>query len=200
MMTFRAVLRCARLAVLVGAVLGSAMGSAGCSKTGGDQSTPSATSTTVAPPASGSASAPAPSASARDASAATAWRGTYKSAAGTVTIPESLKAGSWKNADTNVGLGEGSLTLVVDPTTDRVSGHIDGALGPATITGLWSAAKVTATIRRDDPADQGFTGMLEATPVGAELQGTMNGALGNVNAVRTASFTLSGGTVPTGDR
>jgi hypothetical protein len=92
-----------------------------------------------------------------------------------------------------VGLGDGSLSLVVDPATERVSGRIEGALGPASISGLWSGDRVTATIRRDDPADQGFTGMLEAAPAGTELQGTMNGALGNVNAVRTATFSCTAG-------
>jgi hypothetical protein len=176
------------------------MGSAACDKTGGDHSAPSPSATTAAPPGSASTVAPTPSTSAANASAAAPWHGTYKSVAGTITIPESLKAGTWKNADTNVGLGEGSLSLVVDPSTDRVSGHIEGALGPASITGLWSGGKVAATIRRDDAADQGFTGMLEAAPAGAELQGTINGALGNVNAVRTATFALTGGTTPAGDR
>jgi hypothetical protein len=151
--------------------------------------------------------APNSSGSVAEASGPTAWHGTYKSVAGTVTIPESLKAGKWKNADTDIGLGEGSLSLVVDPATERVSGHIEGALGPASISGVRSGDRVAATIRRDDPGDQGFTGMLEAAPAGTELQGTMNGALGNVNAVRTATFSCSpgsgvatGGAASPGDR
>jgi hypothetical protein len=130
------------------------------------------------------------------------WKGSYKSVAGTVTIPASLKAGTWTNAETTVALGEGTLALTVDPTTNRVSGAVEGPLGPASVAGFFADGGVTATIRRSDPADQGFTGTLEATASAAGLQGTMNGALGQASAVRTATFTLSntlsnvGGGVP----
>ena len=149
-------------------------------------------------------STPTPSASAQPAPTAPAvassgvWKGSYKSVAGTVTIPASLKAGTWTNAETTVALGEGTLALTVDPATNRVSGAVEGPLGPASVAGFFADGGVTATIRRSDPADQGFTGTLEATASAAGLQGTMNGALGQASAVRTATFTLSnaGGAVP----
>jgi hypothetical protein len=145
------------------------------------------------------ATVPPPSASA--AARPLAWQGTYKSVAGGVTIPESLKAGTWKNADASAALGEGTLSLAVDPLTNRVSGTLDGPLGPASVSGLFADGKITATVRRSDPADQGFAGTLEAAPAGGALSGTMNGALGQATAVRTATFSLSsaatgGGGVP----
>ena len=142
------------------------------------------TSPTVAP------SATADAGSSTSASPAL-WKGSYKSIAGTITIPASLKAGSWTNAETTVALGDGTLTLVLDPATSRVSGGVEGPLGPASVAGFFADGKVTATIRRNDPADQGFSGTLEATSTGAGLEGTMNGALGQASAVRTATFTLS---------
>jgi hypothetical protein len=142
------------------------------------------------PPSSASSSAEAP--------ATITWHGTYKSVASSVTIPPSLKAGSWTNADTQAALGDGTLTLAVEPRSGRVSGSLEGPLGPASVTGFSADGKLTATIRRIDPSDEGFTGTLEAEVKDAKLEGTMNGALARANAVRTASFTMASG-APAGD-
>jgi hypothetical protein len=187
---------------IVLALLFAALVAGGCSKSSdsSQQNAAAPSASAGAPPSSSSAAPSASSASSGSSSAATVtWHGTYKSVAGTVTIPPSLKAGTWTNADTPTGLGEGALTLVVDPHGGRVTGSLEGPLGPASVAGFWADGKLTATIRRVDPSDEGFTGTLEAGPTGPtapkpdELEGTMNGALGRANAVRTATFTLTSG-------
>jgi hypothetical protein len=163
-----------------------------CSK-GNDGTAPAPSGGSPVTSATAGASASITAPPARPAAPPLAWRGTYKSVAGGVTIPESLKAGTWTNADASTALGEGTLALAVDPVTKRVSGTLDGPLGPASVSGLFADGRVTATVRRSDPADQGFAGTLEATPSGDSLSGTMNGALGQATAVRTATFSLSSG-------
>jgi hypothetical protein len=172
-----------------GGALALILAASGCSRAS-DHPGDAAPST----PASAVPSASAASSGPADAAAGNiAWHGTYKSVPGTVTIPSSLKAGTWANADTQAALGEGNLTLVVDGSSGRVTGSLDGPLGPASVAGLFADGRITAVVRRIDPADEGFTGTLEASRSGAKLEGTMNGALARANAVRSATFALAGG-------
>jgi hypothetical protein len=176
------------------AVLASA---SGCPRTADSTQDAGPLASAVASSSSSSTPAAPPSSSAEPLAAVT-WKGTYKSVAGSVTIPPSLKAGSWANADTQAALGDGALTLVVEPRSGRVTGALEGPLGPASVAGLSADGKLTATIRRIDPSDEGFTGTLEAEVKDAKLEGTMNGALGRANAVRTATFTMTSGGNPAG--
>jgi hypothetical protein len=136
----------------------------------------------AAPPATARASSSAVPATGR---ATAAWRGTYKSVA---AAPE-WKA-HVKGPESTAGLGEGTLTLSVD-AGGRVSGAIDGPLGPATIDGLAADRALTATIARKDPSDRGFTGTLSGTIEDAKATGTMNVTLGEASVVRTVTFSLS---------
>jgi hypothetical protein len=166
-------------AILLGVPSGCAKGSSG------EAPAPSATS--VAAPASTSLAAPAASASAA-ATGSEGWKGGYKSVAGTITLPKDVK---WKVPDSTDGIGEGTIAVTVDRPSGRVRGTLDGALGPATIDGLASDGKLTATVARQDPTDHGFTGTLSGDLGDAGARGTMNVALAEVSAVRNATFELT---------
>ena len=72
-----------------------------------------------------------------------------------------------------------------------MQGTVDGVLGPATVDGVAVDGKITATVAREDPADQGFTGTLSGRRGDATAQGTMNVAHADVSAVRNATFELA---------
>ena len=62
---------------------------------------------------------------------------------------------------------------------------MDGPLGPATLEGLSSDGKLTATVRRKDPTDRGFTGTLVGSIVGDHVEGSMSVSLGQASALAT---------------
>lgn len=139
--------------------------------------------------ASESAAPPATSlSSAAGTTGPTEWKGSYKSAAGTIVLPKDVK---WKVPEIAAGVGEGTIVLTVDRSTRRVQGKIDGVLGPAIIDGLAQDGKITATVARQNPADQGFTGVLSGDMADAGTSGTINVALADVSAVRNATFVLA---------
>jgi hypothetical protein len=142
--------------------------------------------------AAGAAAADA-SPSAPHAKDAAPWRGSYHSETGTIFVPPEWKGVHWSVPATSEGLGDGPMALEV--TDSRVSGTLDGPLGPASIEGVVSGPNVTATVRRRDPADRGYAGTLIATIAGDgdgnAMTGTMKLSLGEVSAVRTATFSLS---------
>jgi hypothetical protein len=123
--------------------------------------------------------------------ATVAWTGKYTSTAGTLYIPEDWKSVHWNVPDSAVGLGEGSLNLEVDGATGRVSGTVAGPLGPATLAGIASDGKISATVARQDASDRGFAGTLQGTLAGDHGEGTIQVSLAEVSAVRTATFSLS---------
>ncbi len=175
------------LPLFVAAWFGAALSfQAGCGKSGANAGA-GASST-----ASGGAGADANAAAAPRAPArALEWRGTYTSAAGTVYVPPDWKNVRWKGADTSSGLGQGSMSLAIDGASGRVTGTLEGPLGPATIVGLALGNRLTATVTRKDPTDQGFVGTLVGNLGSAQAEGTMNVALWDASALRTATFTLS---------
>ena len=144
------------------------------------------TSATQTAPASATTAATSPPAAAP--TGPTGWKGGYKSVPGTIVLPKDVK---WKVPETAAGVGEGTIALTVDGATRRVQGKVDGVLGPATIDGLASDGKITATVSREDPTDHGFTGTLSGDMGDAATRGTMNVALADVSAVRNATFELS---------
>jgi hypothetical protein len=167
-----------------------------CDKPSGDatQAPASAAVSVASRPAAPTASA---SSRAKSAAATQSWRGTYKSAASTLTVPPDGKKAHWSDTQTTAGIGDGALTLTVDGETGHVSGTVDGPLGPATVDGVVTDGNLAATIRRKDPTDQGFTGTLLGSIASDHLEGTMNVALGLASALRTATFTLTAsGTAP----
>jgi hypothetical protein len=143
-----------------------------------------------------SLSAPMPSAAAA-APATASWRGKYSSSAGALYIPPDWKDVHWKVKETSAGLGEGAIAIQVDPASGRVTGRLDGPLGPATIDGLGSDGGLSASIARVNPADEGFTGTMVASIANDRVEGTMHVSLADANAIRTATFTMSAdGTTP----
>ena len=116
------------------------------------------------------------------------WHGGYKSVGATLSLPAHV---AWHGVETDAGLGEGTMTLKVNEDTRRVTGLIDGVLGPATVRGLLADGRLTATIARVDPADRGFTGTLVGSVTGHEARGTMNLSLAEAGALRTATFELT---------
>ena len=152
-------------------------------------STPRATSSVVTGPAAAIASA-APTSSTPGATRP--WHGTYKSAASTLTVPPDWNKVHWSDTQSTAGIGEGTMTLLVD-AGGHVSGAVDGPLGPAVLDGMITDGKLTATVRRKDPADRGFAGTLVGSLSGDRGEGTMNVSLGLASALRTATFTLSPG-------
>jgi hypothetical protein len=134
------------------------------------------------------ATAPPPSAAA--ASAARTWKGAYKSAAATLSVLPEFSKTHWSDTQSTAGIGDGTLVVVVDGSSGRVTGEIQGVLGPATIEGLSADGKITASVRRTDPKDRGFSGTLVAGVAGDHLEGTMNVSLGQASALRVGTFTL----------
>jgi len=132
---------------------------------------------------------------ARSSERPTSWRGTYKSAAAILYIPDQR---DWKGVRFNVnetpaGIGEGTVSLGVDPASGRVTGEVDGPLGPATVEGVSREGQVTAMLRRKDPSDQGFAGTLVGTLDGERGGGTLSVSTGEASAVRSATFVVTPG-------
>ncbi|MDP9001988.1 MAG: hypothetical protein M3O46_17985 [Myxococcota bacterium] len=125
-----------------------------------------------------------------------AWRGSYKSAAGALYVPPDWKNVHWNVKDDGAGIGEGIIALHIDPLSGRVLGTVEGPLGPAVLEGLAADGKLTASIARKDPADQGFKGTLVGAIADDHAEGTMNVSPAEANAIRTATFML----VPDGER
>ena len=144
-----------------------------------------ATSTTRATP---QPSAPASAA----ATATTTLHGTYKSEPATLYIPASpdWKGVRWMVKETSEGVGDGPMTLTIDPATGRVGGALEGPLGPAMIDGFSHEEKLTATVARKEPSDHGFAGTLIATVKSGRADGTMSLSLAEASAIRQASFSL----------
>jgi hypothetical protein len=121
------------------------------------------------------------------------WSGTYASASGSLYIPPDWKGVRWSVPEVQAGIGEGPIDLTIDSATGRVTGAVDGPLGPATLDGFANDGGVTATIVRKDPSDRGFTGTLVGAVESGKLTGAMNVAAAEVSAVRKATFTLAQG-------
>ncbi len=169
------------------ALLALALLASGCSRTNGVES-PSMDGSTVAEATTTATTTT--SATTTTAAAPAIWRGTYKSVAGTMYVPPAWKNLQWKGAETPAGIGEGPMTLAID-ASGRVAGTLDGPLGPATVEGLAGDGTFTASVRRLDPGDHGFTGTLVGTVANGRAEGNMNLTLAEASAIRTATFELA---------
>lgn len=174
---------------LVACACACAVALAGCSR-----SREAAPDAAPGPPASAVILAASASASARASAAPVRWSVKYAIAAGTLYIPDTKDWSSTKfKNDPERYLGEGTLTLTVDPS-GRVSGTSAGApLGDAILDGRLEGDALAATVRRKDPADLGLTGTLSARLAGDELEGTMTLADAKAAAVREAKLSGSKG-------
>ncbi len=181
-----------RLALLICLALCPVMSACGKkdeSKGGAPSATPSAVASTVA------SAAPAASASASGAAAGepATYTGKYTTSAATMHIPEGKDYKGVKQApdDGSKHVGEGSMTVSVDPS-GRVSGEIEeGPASPALIDGVLSEGEIRANVRRKDPKDNGLTGTLQAKLAGANVEGVMKLAESNAAIVREAKVSLT---------
>jgi hypothetical protein len=157
------------------------------------ENAPGAVSSAVAASASvGAVASAVPSASvAAKTSAPQTWKGSYKTAPGTLTVPPDLSKTHWSSSDTTTGVGDGTMLLTVDPATHRVTGTLDGAIGAAVVDGLLGDAQLSASVRRRDPTDKGLAGTLLATVSADKITGTLTLASGDGATLRTGTFTLA---------
>jgi len=125
------------------------------------------------------------------AAGAANWRGSYKSTSGELYIPPEWKNVHWNVKESAAGLGEGAMTLTIDLASGRAVGSLDGPLGPAIVDGFVSEGRLTATIARKEPTDQGFIGTLIGSIGGDRAEGTMNLSGAEASAVRKATFALA---------
>jgi hypothetical protein len=161
---------------------------AACGKTQGSGAPTQEAVTASSAVASASAS---PSAKPSPAPGApSSWRGTYTSSAGALYVPDELKV-RWKAEDTSSGLGEGPLSLTVDPARGVVEGTLGGPLGPARVNGYVADGGLSATVVRSDPADHGYTGVLLGSVASDRVAGTFNVSPATGGAVRAGTFTMT---------
>jgi hypothetical protein len=162
--------------------------------------TPAAPAVKGGAEASAEAVAPVLSTSVTDANrgAVSRWTGTYRSAAGAIHVPDGgeWSGFKWRGDDAGDGVGDGTMTLTVDGTTQRVEGTAAGAIGEVLLTGAAQGGQVTASVRRKDPADRGLTGTLVATQTADKVDGTMRLSFGDAHILREASFTLAKAPAP----
>jgi hypothetical protein len=109
-------------------------------------------------------------------------------------IPDSK---DWSNTkfknDQEKYLGDGTLSLTVDPSGKVTGASEGGPLGDAVVDGRLFGDALNGTVRRKDPTDNGLTGTLAATVKGDALEGTMKLADTNAAVVRDAKITGSKG-------
>jgi hypothetical protein len=131
----------------------------------------------------------APSASSAPASDHRSWHGSYSSAVGALNVPPERAKGRPTDTDPSAGVGAGTVSLTDDG--GRVTGTLDGVLGPALVDGVLAGDQLSAAVVRKDPADRGFAGTLTGKVSGDHGDGTMTLSSGQGGSIRTATFTLS---------
>ena len=165
-------------------ILALGLVAAGCSKSIDPPAPPVRTT-----PASEATSARAAPSGAAPAAAET-WSGRYSASPGGLYVPD---GGEWagvkfRGDDASVGLGEGTVLVSID-REGKVSGTLEGPLGPLRIAGQLAAKAFSAALVSSNPA-RGFTGTAVATEEGDRIAGTMRLSLPTGNVLREASFTL----------
>jgi hypothetical protein len=135
-------------------------------------------------------------ASANGAAASVNWIGSYKSETGTLYVPTDVANGKewktvkWRGDVSGAGLGDGPITLAVDPS-GRVSGTLAGPLGPALVNGLLAGDTLTASVTRQTPSDGGFVGTLVASVADGKLTGTIKVSQREASVIRLATFSAA---------
>ncbi len=118
------------------------------------------------------------------------WTGTYKTAPGTLYVPEDWKV-RWHPDDASSGVGEGALRLSIDEAGGAVRGTVEGPIGPALVDGTLADGGLAARITRSDPHDHGFSGVIIGRASGDKIEGTLNVSPATAGAVRTGTFSVS---------
>jgi hypothetical protein len=119
------------------------------------------------------------------------WKGSYKTAAGALAVPSAFAKNHYASNDTTTGIGDGTMQLAVDPTTRRVTGTLDGAIGAAVVEGVLGDGQLSGAVRRRDPTDKGLAGTLLATVSTDKISGTLTLATGDGATLRAGTFTLT---------
>jgi hypothetical protein len=152
--------------------------------------------------ASGAVSAPGPAASATASVSATPsaarpsegrsdFEGNYEVKKAEIELAPGVRVSTWKKDAGDVATGTGKIGLVLH-AGGRVSGTLDGPLGPATLRGEHSDATVSATITPDDPTREGsFEGTLWGTKEGETIAFQLSATTADAALVRTARGKLT---------
>lgn len=162
---------------------------------------PVATSASASAPATAVPSAASPAPVAPREGATETWKGTYHGRRGAPFIPDGgdWESVRWRGDDAGDGLGDGSLSLVVERPSGLVTGSLSGPLGPAIVRGTVDGILLTATFTPDAtnangaPQADGFRGTLTvAMPPApsAEAVGSLRASSPWANLVREGALTL----------
>jgi len=106
-------------------------------------------------------------------------------------VPSAFAKNHYASNDVTTGVGDGTMQLTLEPTTHRVTGTLDGAIGAAVVEGLLGDGQLSGAVRRKDPTDKGLAGTLLATVAADKISGTLTLASGDGATLRTGTFTLT---------
>jgi hypothetical protein len=144
-----------------------------------------------APAPSGSANASASvvaSASAAPAGPAT-YDGTYTATAGTLYVPDAEAWSGVKLRGDDAGaLGEGALSITIDPDGGALTGKLEGPLGPATINGVAREGAISFHVAPRETTDLSFSGTGTGAVDGGSVSGEMHLSSWRANVLRDATF------------
>lgn len=101
-------------------------------------------------------------------------------------VPDKVRKGD----DGKTATGPGTMKLSISPAGD-VKGRIEGALGPADISGKAEGDKVRAQLYPDDPlAKNAMFGIFHGERTKDDIVGQIRVANGDASVVREADVTL----------
>lgn len=184
------------------------LGAGACEPNSGGEATTRTTSTAAAiessvrnesrapaPSASSSASAPiAVSSSGHGSSPAHAlagtWRGTFEAKKAKVTVDPGVSEPSFKKDKGTVATGPGKLEIVVAPD-GTVSGHTEGALGRASVSGVCDEASLTASFHPTEEEGPRMAGTIVLSHTDGRLSGTLSASSADATLARAATLELA---------
>lgn len=142
--------------------------------------------------------APAPSASASAVASASAsaapagpavYDGTYTATAGTLYVPDAEAWNGVKFRGDDAGaLGEGALSITIDPDGGALTGKLEGPLGPATINGVAREGSISFHVAPSEKTDLAFSGTGTGAVDGGAVSGEMHLSSWRANVLRDATF------------
>jgi hypothetical protein len=123
-----------------------------------------------------------------------AWKGSFKSRPGAVTLAkegaEAVKV--WARDPGTEMVGDGAITLQIPGGKGPVRGEISGVLGDLLVNGDLEEDQLHARVDAKDPNDQkAMTGVLHLRRKGDVWEGLLRVASRNANLVREAELKLS---------
>ncbi len=117
------------------------------------------------------------------------YDGTYTATAGTLYVPD---AEAWKGVkfrgDDAGALGEGAISLTIDPDAGALTGTLEGPLGPATLSGLAAHGNLSFHVAPRDKTDMAFSGTGTGSLDGGTASGEMHVSSWRANVLRDATF------------